>query len=47
MMVIYNLVFEFEPRTFSKNLLIRPDEEDVNATRIDLEDLLKGMGISP
>jgi hypothetical protein len=33
-----NLVFEFKPCTFSKKQLIRPDE-DVNATRIDLEDL--------
>jgi hypothetical protein len=39
-----NLVFEFEPRTFSKKLLIRHDEEDVNATRIDLEDLHERYG---
>jgi hypothetical protein len=40
----WNLVFEFEPRAFSKKLLIRSDEEDVNATRIDLEDLHETYG---
>jgi hypothetical protein len=39
-----NIVFEFELRTFSKKLLIRPDEEDVNTTRIDLEDLHERYG---
>jgi hypothetical protein len=37
-------VFEFEPHTFSKKLLIRLDEEDANATRIDLEDLHERYG---
>jgi hypothetical protein len=37
-------VFEFEPRTFSKKLLIRPDEKDVNARIIDLEDLHERYG---
>jgi hypothetical protein len=27
-----NIVFEFEPRTFSKKLLIRPDEEEIYIT---------------
>jgi hypothetical protein len=37
-------VFEFKPRTLSKKLLIRPDGEGVNATRIDLEDLHERYG---
>jgi hypothetical protein len=38
-----NLVLGFEPRTFSKKLLIRPDK-DVNTARIDLEDLHERYG---
>jgi hypothetical protein len=34
-----NIVFEFEPRTFSKKLLIKPDKEEIYTTETDLQDL--------
>jgi transposase InsO family protein len=39
-----NLVFEFEPRSVSRKLLIRPDEEKASAAKIDLQNLHERYG---